>query len=171
MGFILSGHNIDEGLSPIYKRSEGLTFNFSMVNSVGAGTIALGTFNFPMQLAAHPGVIALEMRDDNGDTVIWSEEWSNPVAPPYRVQNGNVISGDLFNAGSSVFRSYVKSCVNLGNSSRIEFPAGVGGTFENVVLCQFRNSDSPTENICPAVQDDTALIEEFIITINLTVSG
>lgn len=171
--FIFSGHGIDDGLTPIYRRGGGeIVLGLTINNSSAAGILNIGTFNFPNYGVRHPGIFRVSVRDADGDRDVFENEWSNPVEPPWRVQVAEVLSGDLFNAGSSAWRSVGPNCVNLGNGSRIQFNAGVPGTHNGVYSCQFRNSTSAVENICPVPDPrSTELIAEFTVAINATFTG
>lgn len=136
-------------------------------NSSQAAIVMLGTFNFPAYLSRHPTNFRLTLRENGVDTDLLDDLWESPLEPPWRVQNCEVLSGDLFNAGSSAWRSIGPNCVNLGNSSRIQFNAGVPGTFVGTYKVEFKISSSGSENLCPG----TTVVFTKDVSINFTFTG
>lgn len=142
-------------LGSIYPQpaDSGFTLTDTFDNSSQDVTISLGTYGFPNYPSRHPGFLRLTLRENGADSNLFENEWANPIEPPYRVQYGQVLSGDLFTAGSSYLRSVGPNCVNLGNSSRFVASAGVPTTFVGTYLVWFLNSSSGSENICPGTGD------------------
>jgi hypothetical protein len=136
-------------------------------NSTADATIMLGTFNFPAYGTRHPGIIRLTVRENGADTNYYEETWAATIEPPWRVQVGTVVSGDLFTAGSSYLRSAGPNCVNLGNSSRYVQSAGVSGSFSGVYRVTFEVSSSTVENLCPGLT--TVWTKDF--SLNFTFTG
>ena len=148
---------------------EGVISSGSTVidNSSADATISFGTFNFPSYLFRHPTFLRISVRENGVDTDHYEEEGETPLEPPWRVQVGTVLSGDLFNAGSSCWRSAGPNCVNLGNGSRKTFAAGVAGTFVGSYRCEFKLSSSGSENMCPG----TTVLYSKDFNMNFTFTG
>ena len=151
-----------------YPSSDGdFSITDTIDNSSADATISLGTFGFPNYGTRHPGIIRLTRREGGADTNDFEETYAAVIEPPWRTQTGTVLSGDLFDAGSSYLRSAGPNCTNLGNSSRITFSAGVSGTFVGVYRVTFKVSSREDENWCPGT--DTVWTKDF--SLNYTFTG
>ncbi len=158
--FVLSGHHIDEGLTPIFRKLESEIVTATVINNSALGTFVFGGWIFPIDGSADRGHIKVGVRDDLGDTILVNDEYAAAIDPPDYVLKVRDISGpDNFALGAQGFIDRVTVCSNIANGGRVTSPAGVPLVFERTQTIVIMVASGP--NTCPGVAD--FFIKQYVL--------
>lgn len=128
MTFLLSGHHIDDSITPVYRKVDD-QIEMVISNSSVTGILAFGGWVWPIEPTSDRGHIKLAIRDDGGDRYIFDDEYAAVLDPPnYTFQTKFFSKSEPWDTNDNNF-GMDSGCFNIGNGARISKAAGVSATF------------------------------------------